>query len=386
MSEDATETGDDLAAGIFGDLEYAPSQPVPKEFQPWHRPRKQFVRRQQWSALLARLYEGRPATDPLRYLGLPGVDLLDIRYLYEEICRADGRPMRFLGFNTQAQPGSAAHIELSLSLDEVRRLPNIDPASVVLSDDFRRIAAEASIAWTRTMALGPFDVVNIDLCDGLASDPPGMEASLYEALARLVALQVRSEKPWLLLVTTRIGRGMFDTEAEQRLLDRFRRNVEECRGFVDACGDLLEADPTTLDPADCSDRDFLSLIVVALVKWTFALAQAHGPNHVELASTQGYRVEPGAPCQDLVSLAVRVEPVISPASDALSPAPPDPLDECVIAEAIAKRATNLRDVDAILAEGPDLFADLAGETEGLLRLARYDVSGYGAWLTREGDG
>ena len=28
-----------------------------------------------------------------------------------------------------AQPGSPAHIELSLSLDEVRRLPNVDPLS-----------------------------------------------------------------------------------------------------------------------------------------------------------------------------------------------------------------------------------------------------------------
>lgn len=371
---------EDLAADIFGDVQYTPGKAIPKEFQPWHRPRKQFVRREQWSALLRRLFEGRPTTEPLRYLGLPGVDLLDLRYLYEEVCRADERPMRFLGFNTQAQPGSSAHIELSLSLDEVRRLPNVDPASNVIHDDFRRIAAEASIAWSRTLSLGPFDVVNIDLCDGLASDPPGMEASIYNALARLVALQVRSDKPWLLLVTTRIGLGMFDPDAEQRLLEIFHSNVAACEGFVAACAHLLEADPASIDARGCSGQDFLCLMVVALAKWVFALAQAHGPNRVELASTHCYRVEPGAACEDLVSLAIRVEPVIAAPPDALSPSPPGPIDECAIAEAIAKRTGARRDVDAILAERVDLHQALASETEALLTLARYDVAKYRAWL------
>lgn len=380
MSDDAPGGEDDLAAGIFGDVQYEAGEAVPKEFQPWHRPRKQFVRREQWLALLKRLFDGRPEAEPLRYLGLPGVDLLDLRYLYEGLCRADGRPMRFLGFNTQAQPGSDAHIELSLSLDEVRRLPNVDPLSNVIHDDFRRIAAETSIAWNRTLSLGPFDVVNIDLCDGLATDPPGMEASIYAALARLIALQVRSDKPWLLLVTTRIGRGMFDPDAEQRLLEIFQTNVAECDGFVEACADLLEADAASIDAVACSEDDFLCLMVVALAKWASALAQAHGPNRVELASTQAYRVHPEAGCEDLVSLALRFEPVIAAPADALAPTPPGPIDECEIAKGIARRAAARRDVDAILGDRVDLHEELTAEAEALLAVARYDVTGYRAWL------
>ena len=68
---------DDLTAGIFGDVEYVAPLPEPKEFKPWHKPRKQFVRRKQWSALLQGLYETREPEDPLRYLGLPGTDLID---------------------------------------------------------------------------------------------------------------------------------------------------------------------------------------------------------------------------------------------------------------------------------------------------------------------
>ena len=90
---------------IFGDAEYLPSQAVAKAYKPWHRPRKQFVRREQWSALLRRLYDEREPGDAVRYLGLPGTDLIDLRYLYEEVCRANERPLRFLGFNSDRPAG-----------------------------------------------------------------------------------------------------------------------------------------------------------------------------------------------------------------------------------------------------------------------------------------
>lgn len=287
--------------------------------------------------------------------------------------------MKFLGFNTEAHPGSPAHVELSLSLDEVRRLPNVDPLSNVIHDDFRRLGDEASIAWSRALSIGPFDVVNIDLCDGLAADPPAYGGSFYDALARLIALQVRNPSPWLLLVTTRIGRGIFDAEAEKRLVDLFRANVEHCGGFVTACADLIEADAASIDLAECSEQDYLCVMIVSLAKWLSALAQAHGPNRVELASTQAYRVQPGAVCEDLVSLALRFEPVIAPPSDPLAPAPPQVIDECVIAERIARRARARRDVDSILAGQPDLYEALAAETEALLADARYEIGGYREW-------
>ena len=227
-----TEQFDDqevLTEGIFGDFEYVRPQTEPKEFKPWHKPRKQFVRREQWSALLQSLYERREPGDPLRYLGLPGTDLIDLRYLHEQLCSASNRPLSFLGFNTEAQPGSAAQVQLSISLDEVRRLPNVDTQSDVIHDDFRRIGNPKSIAWSRTLQIGPFDVVNIDLCDGLASDPPQNADSVYKALDQLMALQGRNPDPWLLLVTTRIGRGMFDADAEERLLSLFHGNVNDCK-------------------------------------------------------------------------------------------------------------------------------------------------------------
>ena len=379
MSEQSGDQ-DDLAAEIFGAMEYRRARPEPKEFKPWHRPRKQFVRRKQLSTLLRRLYEQREPQAPLRYLGLPGTDLIDLRYLHEELCRANSRPLSFLGFNKEARPGSTAHIELSVSLDEVHRLPSVDPKSNVIHDDFRRIGNPESVAWSRVLALGPFDVVNLDLCDGLATDPPQNDGSIYGALARLMAFQARNPTPWLLLVTTRIGRGMFDAEAEKRLIDLFRENVTNCEGFAEACEQLLESDVTSIDPATCSRVDFLNLMTAAIGKWLSKLVQAQGPSRVSLASTHGYRIDPTAACEDLVSLALRFKPVIAASPDALAPTAPTSVDECTIAKHILERSTQRLNVDDHLEDKWDLHEELIGEMELLLAAARYNVADYRPWL------
>ncbi len=368
--------GDDLAAEIFGDIEYAPTQPAPKTFKPWHKPRKQYVRREQLLAQLRRLYQHRRPDEPLRYLGLPGTDLIDLRYIHEKLCSDEGRTLRFLGFSTEAQPGSPAHVELSLSLDEVRRLSNVDPQSDVIHDDFRRIGDDASIAWSRARSLGPFDVVNIDLCDGLASDPPHSDGAIYGAFAQLVALQAHNTEPWLLLVSTRIGQGMFDADAEQRLLALFRKNVMNCEGFVEACQRHLDLDAASVDPTACSEIELLNLMIVAVGKWLSALVQAQRPSRVDLASTHAYRIEPTANCEDLVSLALRFEPITAASPDALSPAAPPPRDECAIARHILKRSAKRRDVDGILRGDSRLHEELVRETKQLLTAARYDVTDY----------
>ena len=371
---------DDLTTGIFGDVEYEYPLPEPKEFKPWHKPRKQFVRHKQWSVLLQRLYETREPGDPLRYLGLPGTDLLDLRYLHEQICSDNNRSLCFLGFNTEAQPGSPAGDELNISLDEVLRLPNVDERSDVLPDDLRLVGNKDSVAWNRARQLGPFDVVNIDLCDGLGSEAPQNDGTIYDAMARLMSLQARSRKPWLLLITTRIGRREFNADAEQRLIKHFRENVVNCEGFIEESKQHLDLAAESIDPVTCSEADLLNLMIVAIGKWLSKLVQVHFPFQVELASTQGYRVKPDAAEEDLISLALRFEPVIEAPADPLSPTAPTTVDECAIAKAILRRSSHRLDVDTILDKQPELREQLIREMEDLLSMARYPVSGYREWL------
>ena len=104
-------------------------------------------------------------------------------------------------------------------------------------------------------------------------------------------------------------------------------------------------------------------------------------SHVELASTLGYRINPIAAQEDLVSLALRISPVFAASPDPLSPTAPISEDECTTAKAILKRSANRLDVDTILEQQPDLHEELIGETEQLLADARFEVAGYRQWLT-----
>ena len=127
----ANDTGhaDDIAPAVV----YEARVPGRKSFLPWHKPRKQYVRHHQWRAEIDLMLNDAPRADnTLKYLGLPGPDLLDLRHLHAEICEPRDLGFRFLGFNNAAKPSSAAQTELNISLDEVNRLSRIDPQSEIV--------------------------------------------------------------------------------------------------------------------------------------------------------------------------------------------------------------------------------------------------------------
>src|SRR5712671_7392259 len=145
MSEQETdnnsvEASDELSEDIVGVGEYRFSVPAKKQFLPWHRPRKQFVRNDQWCYFIAELIdEVKEVGGTLTYFGLPGVDLLDIRYFGSVICEPRSLKLRFLGFNSAARPQSEEQAELNISLDEISKTPSFDPRSEIVPDDIREL-------------------------------------------------------------------------------------------------------------------------------------------------------------------------------------------------------------------------------------------------------
>ena len=87
MSEDDDEEFVDRPIPVDGleEAEYGsrrletPSIQRAREFLPWHRPRKQFVRRM-WKGCLEDILKQREPDSEISYLGLPGADLLDLRF------------------------------------------------------------------------------------------------------------------------------------------------------------------------------------------------------------------------------------------------------------------------------------------------------------------
>lgn len=355
-------------------------------FLPWHHPRKQYVRHHQWCHEVIKLVVDRPPTDgTLKYLGLPGVDLLDLRHFHAAVCEARGVNLRFLGFNSSAQPRSSAHTELNIALDEVMRLPRIDPLSYVIGDNFARIANHRSIAFTKARDLGPYDVINLDLCDGFGAQAPGtLDNSYYDAVTTLLSLQARTKTPWLLMLTTRADRPNINDQVLEALIGKYLANLNSYTSFREASRDHFAIETeATLTAATGTPDGLLQVFLTGLCKWFATLALEHSPpTSVELLSAFGYRVDRGSAHEDLISLALKFTPTFTPVRDALGLANPPKvdLDEGAMATKALRRVARRIDADKKLAENAELYQQMIAASTHLLSLARYDIEAYKAWV------
>jgi len=185
------------------------------EFAPWHKPRKQWIRDKQWAALIGALIDRLKLQESgrsLDYLSLPGLDLLDVRAL-EETLTAKRVKIKYLGLNHISEEDKESRAELNLSENEVRALDFVEQGSLVISEQFEKIADHQSIAGGRVLQEHKtFDVVNVDLCASFADKKPGTSSSLYQAIYKLIMHQsfYRSED-WLFLITTRTDKKKVDS-------------------------------------------------------------------------------------------------------------------------------------------------------------------------------
>jgi hypothetical protein len=385
MQDLPANDNEELADEIFGAETYKAPEPQKKDFSPWHKPRKQFVRHHQWCKQIeALLEEMRPDGNTLKYLGLPGDDLLDLRYFHTQVCEPRKMGFRFLGFNHSADPKNSMQTDLNISLDEVRRLSRVDHLSEIIWDDFRLVADESSKAWDKTKALGPYDIINLDLCDGFGAQKPGTLDTHYNAVSRLMSLQAKNKFPWLLFLTTRTGKQDIHADLLQKFIEMYERNLADCAPFKQTSTDELAiGDADALRVAITTPDGHLPIFLMGICKWILGLALGQQPqSKVEVKSIIGYRIDVSAAHDDLISLALRFEPTFAPTEDPLGLAnlPAALLSECTLAAKVLKRLGKRRCADKILADNAVLMSEMVTATETLLALARYDVEAYQTWL------
>ena len=313
---------------------------------------------------------------------------MDLRHFHSVICNAHKVKLRFLGFNSSANPSNKDNVELNISLDEVRRLGEVDPRSDCIGDNFALVADQNSIACRKTYELGPYDVINLDLCDGFAVHAPGMLSNnYYNAVHRLLTLQARYDRPWLLLLTTRTDRSNIDDDVLQRLIGKYNENLQKCPEFFkDSRENFSIESEKTLKMATDTPCGLLHVFLTGLCKWFLALALEQKPQtSVELRSVIGYRVNQDSEHEDLTSLALRFTPTRSPTNDpsglsGLSTDKSNLLNECVLSAKALKRVAKRVDADKELADDSSLCQSMTDDTAKLLSLARYDVNEYKKWL------
>lgn len=388
MPDNENEKDDDLLEGVYqGEIQLELQRHPVRDFKPWHKPRKHYIRIHQWCELVRELIEEadiqKGAT--LTYLGMPGEDFLDVRSVHGVCERAHVR-LRYLGFDSTA-PGDG--YELNLSNHEVCSLPYVDPASLVLRDRLENLAKNQSMASFRTRRFGPFDVLNVDLCDCVGG--VGKEG-YFATLQRLFEMQLQARvKPWLLLIATKAERPDIDVGVKAKLLGCIRRNILDNPGFAAALEEKLALTDEGLAAEgeariDLQHMHLVNAFVLGLGKWMLQLLMGGRPP-IKVALRSGFSYRVGFEEPNMVSLAFWMQPLVQLAEDQSGIVPQTDLvptlpTEHELAQELVEAVQRIRDVDRLLHDSPELMQRMIQKSGELLTTARYSIEDYKRWVVK----
>jgi hypothetical protein len=361
------------------------ARPRRTTFGAWHKPRKQHIREAQWANALNSALQGRDPDDRLKYIGLPGIDLLDIRHFLTAVCEPANRKIEFVGFDLAANSGgeSATHLNLSNSELALHRL--VHPSSLIRPDDVRVVGSQNSAAWRAVRRMGPVDVVNLDLTNHVLSDEPGAALSYLGALREIVNLQAGNPRDWVLFLTTRIDRESASSATVDAL-------VEHLNAVLADCDDLSTELTSAIGVVDnlrleqLGQREYSVLTLTAFMRWIYQISMGGNVRSRPNVTSCFYYTSfdaggDGSP--DVASLVIRFRRVFAPVADGVFDLAGSEVEtsECADLSGFARRFAGARDLDLVLREDASLQAELVERSADLLEKARFDRAAYKRWVT-----
>lgn len=373
---------DDIVTGALGPSETPDETAIlaTKSFEPWHLPRKQHLRIHQWCHYARRLIatlEGELKSRPLRYLSLPGDDLLDIRTLHG-VCDMANIYLEYTGFNAFGSPDSPRAIESQLSRNEVDQLPRISkPNSQIINDRIESLGVTESVAATR-LRENSFDVVNLDLCTHLTSE-------LLDALTSILnAQRCARARPWLLYLTCRADSSSHAEPVLATLWTRLVNNIDGAVQFSEAISSAFGVSRSDfVSGSPVATTHHARLVALGLSKALVqTLLDAQPQWRTELVELATYRVSGEAP--DMISAVFRFEIINTPIQP-LAPNRPknllndSPLSEPQLALEALERVRTAYDVDEKMKDAR-LRDKALRQSRELLKKSRYDTSKYDSWV------
>jgi hypothetical protein len=364
------------------------AQPEGPPWRPWHKPRKQWMRYHQWNkeieSLLARLNLDDRA---FRYLSLPGDDLLDFRVV-AELCKTKGiRTVRLVGFNALTDSRKSPQ-RLAFAQHEVYSLDIVAENSDVHPDDFNAISDTESVAYKFAKEKGPYDVINLDLCDSFSGTD--QKTSYYRAALNLFNLQAKNRaEPWVFLLTTRGDRRKVNTADFQMFWSLITANSRKSPTFRDGLETFYTDVPadTVVDPVTHAERlpppRFEKLFGLCIGKWLLSLIANSGRWTVRLCDSYWYRTQ-SSPHPNMLSLSFLFEPFQVDLTDSTGLAgtdrpAPQPYNEAAQAIGLLEMTNRLVDLDIYLRDDRDAFEESIAKSEVLLGKAGYPITGYRDW-------
>lgn len=364
---------------------------IPKKtWKPWHMPRKQWVRIKQWNAQICHLIDELDLVDrPLRYLSLPGEDLLDIRVI-KGLCEKKRIRLRFIGFD-DGTFSPDTETEINISKSEISHSQTIFPGSDIKKDDFAMISDMNSVAYKEAKANGPYDIINLDLCDCF-SRAEGQ--SYYTALLKLINIQIKERtKPWLFFLTTRADRIKVNQDDLPHHWSCLRDNVDLSDTFKTRLNSLID---NRFDQINGNIQEMLSLkpvtfgrlFALCIAKWLERLMLSGSPIWVtEMLDGCWYRVS-SVKTPNMLSLTFRFHQVTEPRTDntGLTDQQDDSIevvDEIALALALFGKVETLVDIDTLLIDNSSIREKMFQESKKLLSSARYPITEYPLWVNKK---
>ena len=398
----------DIGDGIIPEKRPEHIAPPRSDFLPWHKVRKQFIRRHQWNELTKRNVNGKwranlqkpsetlgqtqsmmHVENPLRCLVIPGNHLLDVRSMWTAINPLDCF-IRYLGFNEGHGSGEVG-TDVHVANNAVTSLEGVLPNSQVVKDRFESIARASSPAYQYLKNYGPYHIVNLDLCGSMFPNTVQDVEPYYTALNRLLEYQFAAQKTnWLLFITTMVEPAVMDNERMQSLCRPTRENFDSHPVFAAKMEGLLpraalECEEGNVNPEGLSEEELIRLFGVALGKWLLRLGQSPSPKWtVGMRRSFRYSIndDKGAV---MLSLAFEMTPNFAPPVDATGMSKLEVTAKAFPSEAecavkLAESVASIADVDMRLAENAEMKTALRDEAADLLASAGFDREKYVEWV------
>ncbi len=384
-----------------------------REFAPWHKVRKEFIRKEQWNKFIIR-YAVRylkqelqettgndewSADDdveipdsilidrPLKCLVIPGDDLLDIRSLHRDT-QGIKCYIRYLGFNYR-QGSEQSNTRVHIAHNDVTSSSRVSNDSIVLPDLFQMVAKPSSQAYRYVKQLGPFHVVNLDLCDSLFPNKETDIQACYDGLHAITAYQMKEmATPWLLFITTEVAPKEVNPDQFDKLCQPTKTNLQH-ELFRDALAKIVPIESLNSNQqlvlTRLDEKQLVDLFGVAIGKALLSFCSSAGATwKLEMRGSHSYCInaEKGV---SMMSFAFQFTPISRPPQDAtgistLKLNQPAPFDEAELAIKLVSSVQRITDVDSLLESDTELRDSLVASSADLLESAGYDRTAYIQWV------
>jgi len=251
------------------------------------------------------------------------------------------------------------------------------------------VAKPSSQACRYVNQLGPFHVVNLDLCDSLFPNNETDIQACYDGLHAIAAYQMKEmATPWLLFITTEVAPKDVNSDQFNKLCKPTKANLQY-ELFQDALSKIVPIESLNsnhqVDLTRLDDKQLVDLFGVAIGKALLSFCSSAGATwKLEMRGSHSYSINPEKGVS-MMSFAFQFTPISLPPQDATGISTlklniPAPFDEAELAIKLVASVQKITDVDSLLESNPDLYDLLVASSADLLESAGYDRTAYIQWV------